>query len=101
MNQNASVSTPPASRRDFLKAGAAAAVAAGTLAGEVALTPAVHAGGSDLLRIGLVGCGNRGTGAAEQALEALASKEDLSPARYEWGPLPAPKVAVPGVTRFV
>jgi predicted dehydrogenase len=70
MNQNASVSTPPASRRDFLKAGAAAAVAAGTLAGEVALTPAAHARGSDLLRIGLVGCGNRGTGAAEQALQA-------------------------------
>jgi hypothetical protein len=33
--------------------------------------------------------------------QALASKEDLSPARYEWGPLPVPKVAVPGVTRFV
>src|SRR5262249_14174526 len=33
--------------------------------------------------------------------QALASKEDLSPARYEWGPLPTPKVAVPGVTRFV
>jgi predicted dehydrogenase len=32
---------------------------------------------------------------------ALASKEDLTPARYEWGSLPVPKVAVPGVTRLV
>jgi predicted dehydrogenase len=31
---------------------------------------AVHAGGSDVLRIGLVGCGGRGTGAATQALTA-------------------------------
>jgi predicted dehydrogenase len=58
----ASSSTSAATRRDFL-AGAAAA----TLA---TLTPAVHAAGSDVLRIGLVGCGNRGTGAAAQALRA-------------------------------
>jgi hypothetical protein len=32
---------------------------------------------------------------------ALASKEDLCPARYEWGPLATPKVAVPGITLFV
>ncbi|HZW31415.1 MAG TPA: gfo/Idh/MocA family oxidoreductase, partial [Isosphaeraceae bacterium] len=30
----------------------------------------------------------------------LHSKEDLSPPRYEWGPLVAPAVPVPGVTRF-
>lgn len=30
----------------------------------------VHAGGDDLLRVGLVGCGDRGTGAAAQALAA-------------------------------
>ena len=70
MNPNTSVVTPTASRREFLKAGAAAAVAAGTLAGEFALAPAVHAAGSDVLRIGLIGCGNRGTGAAVQALKA-------------------------------
>jgi len=33
--------------------------------------------------------------------QAMNSKEDLSPPRYEWGPLPEPPVAVPGVTRFV
>src|SRR5258707_9367626 len=32
---------------------------------------------------------------------ALNSKEDLSPPRYEFGPLPAPAVAVPGATKFV
>ncbi len=33
--------------------------------------------------------------------QALGSKEDLSPARYEWGKMPMPEVARPGVTRFV
>jgi predicted dehydrogenase len=55
-----------ATRRDFL-AGAVVAAAGVTL---TSLTPAVHAGGSDVLRIGLIGCGSRGTGAAEQALRA-------------------------------
>jgi len=32
---------------------------------------------------------------------AWNSKENLSPPRYEWGPLPTPPVAVPGVTRYV
>jgi predicted dehydrogenase len=32
---------------------------------------------------------------------ALHSREDLSPARYEFGALPVPEVARPGVTRFV
>jgi predicted dehydrogenase len=70
MNSKTPVVTPTASRREFLQAGAAAAVAAGTLAGELALAPAVHAAGSDVLRIGLIGCGNRGRGAAVQALKA-------------------------------
>ncbi len=58
----ASSSTDAATRRDFL-AGAAAA----TLA---TMTPHVHAAGSDIIRVGLIGCGGRGTGAAEQALRA-------------------------------
>jgi myo-inositol 2-dehydrogenase/D-chiro-inositol 1-dehydrogenase len=62
----ATSSAPAATRRDFL-AGAAAAAAGATLA---SLAPNVHAAGSDILRIGLIGCGSRGTGAAEQALTA-------------------------------
>ena len=54
-----------ASRREFLKTtGQAAAVAA--LAGSV--VPKVHAAGSDLIQVALVGCGGRGTGAAGDAL---------------------------------
>src|SRR5262245_23637936 len=41
-------------------------IAAGALAG-LAL-PAVHAAGDDLVRVALVGCGGRGTGAASNAL---------------------------------
>ena len=52
-------------RRNFLKASAASA-AAMTLAS----APLVHAQGSDVLRVGLIGCGSRGTGAAEQAMRA-------------------------------
>ncbi len=52
------------SRRDFLKTSAA------TLAGTLAVAPHVHAAGSDVLCVGLIGCGQRGTGAASQALRA-------------------------------
>jgi predicted dehydrogenase len=53
------------SRRDFLKAtGRLAAVSA--LAGTV--LPHVHAAGSDLIQLALIGCGGRGSGAAVDAL---------------------------------
>ena len=45
-------------RRGFLKTSAAAAVAGSLTA------PAVHAAGGDTLKIALVGCGGRGSGAA-------------------------------------
>jgi predicted dehydrogenase len=54
---------PVASRRDFLKTSTAAAAA-------LTAIPNAHAAGSDLLRVGLIGCGDRGTGAATQALSA-------------------------------
>ena len=57
------------SRRDFLKRGAAAA-AVGLSAGAASRTMGFHAAGSDTLRVGLIGCGGRGTGAAAQALRA-------------------------------
>lgn len=53
------------SRRDFLKQTGRLA-AASALAG-VALPP-VHAAGSDLIQVALIGCGGRGTGAASEAL---------------------------------
>jgi len=54
-------------RRDFLKTGATAA--GGALAATLPLGSCVHAAGSDVLRVGLIGCGSRGTGAATQALK--------------------------------
>ncbi len=53
------------SRREFLKTtGRAAAISALT----VAHVPLVHAGEDNTLRLALVGCGGRGTGAAGDAL---------------------------------
>jgi predicted dehydrogenase len=54
-----------AGRRHFLKTSAATAAAV-----SLAAVPAVHADGDDIIRIGLVGCGGRGTGAAVDALHA-------------------------------
>jgi predicted dehydrogenase len=54
----------PPTRRDFLKNSAVGVASAAVVAANA------HASGSDLLRVGLIGCGGRGTGAAEQALRA-------------------------------
>ncbi|MEN6450565.1 MAG: Gfo/Idh/MocA family oxidoreductase [Thermoguttaceae bacterium] len=60
---------PASSRRDFLKT-ASALAAAGTMAGGLSIARGAHAAGSDVLRIGLIGCGGRGTGAAANAIGA-------------------------------
>src|SRR5438105_724036 len=72
------------SRRDLMKTtGQVAAV--GALAG-VAL-PQVHADGSETIKIALVGCGGRGTGAAANALRTtqgptqLVAMADVFPGR--------------------
>src|SRR5580704_13434748 len=57
--RSCSVSPMPADRRQFLAATAA-----------VAAAPSLYAGGDDLIKIGLIGCGDRGTGAAVNALMA-------------------------------
>ncbi len=59
--------TSKSDRRDFLKA---SAVTASTLAATATMAPYVHAQGNGELRVGLIGCGGRGTGAAKQALRA-------------------------------
>ncbi|MBI5775015.1 MAG: Gfo/Idh/MocA family oxidoreductase, partial [Verrucomicrobia bacterium] len=55
------------SRRGFLKTTSAAAVGGGLLGG-LTIERAAHAAGTDEIRIGLVGCGGRGTGAADHNL---------------------------------
>ena len=56
-------------RRDFLRASTGLAVGA-TLVGTMAVPRSVHAGVSEKIRIGLIGCGGRGTSAAQNALNA-------------------------------
>src|SRR5579862_4845768 len=72
------------SSRQFIKAtGKSAAFSA---LANVAI-PAVHAAGSDLIQVALVGCGGRGGGAAENALRVkrgpikLVAMADLFPER--------------------
>jgi predicted dehydrogenase len=55
-------------RRDFLKASTAAASAA--MAGTLGISHSVFAAGSDIIRVGMIGCGGRNTGAASEALGA-------------------------------
>ena len=50
-------------RREFLKTGAVAA-------GALALSANVHAAGSDMIKVGLIGCGGRGTGAAHNVMNS-------------------------------
>ncbi len=57
--------TPNTSRRDFLKT---SAVAGGLLATSGVMN--VHAEGPEVIRVGLIGCGGRGSGAVEQCLRA-------------------------------
>lgn len=72
--------TAGGSRRDFLMTTGAASAAA-----LLASTPMVHAAGSGTLKVGLIGCGGRGTGAAENLCEA--TKDDKSIVLYAMGDL--------------
>jgi len=72
-------------RRDFLKSSAAASAA--VFVSGLAASRA-HAAGSDTIRIGLVGCGGRGTGAARNCVDSapgvkLVALADLFPDRVD------------------
>src|SRR5438128_12524114 len=64
-------SPAPTTRRDFLKT--STTIAGGTLLGGLTLERSAFAAGSDTLRIALIGCGGRGSGAADQALSTAGS----------------------------
>lgn len=61
-----------ANRRDFLKTSAVAGTA---LAANLSVLPNVHAAGSDTIKVGLIGCGGRGTGAGDNVLHSAANVE--------------------------
>ncbi|MBY0527222.1 MAG: Gfo/Idh/MocA family oxidoreductase [Gemmataceae bacterium] len=78
--------TQQTSRRDFLKT-STAAVAGAALATHLS-APAVHAASSDVLKVGLIGCGRRGSDAATQAMKAdknvkLVAMADMFPDRLQ------------------
>lgn len=73
-------------RRDFVKRSSVAA--AGVSAGLMASGNYAYAGGTDTIRIGLVGCGGRGTGAANDCVQSsdgveLIAMADLFQDRME------------------
>lgn len=63
-----SPSNQAVTRRAFLKSSTTATVAAAL--GALDLSRYAHAAGSDLIRVGMIGCGGRNAGAAAQALTA-------------------------------
>jgi predicted dehydrogenase len=83
-NNNWKPSQDSVSRRDFLKTSAVSAASAAMLAsGNYAF-----AAGSDIIKVGLIGCGGRGSGAAQNACEAASGIElvalaDLFPDHLE------------------
>jgi predicted dehydrogenase len=58
-------------RRDFLLTSSAAALAGGLF------VPSVHAAGSDTIKVGLIGCGGRGRGAAENICEGAGTSHNI------------------------
>ena len=74
-------------RREFLQT--SSAVAAGVAGATLLSRPAgAFAGGDDLIKVGLIGCGGRGTGAAEQCVTAapnvkLYAMADMFPDRLD------------------
>jgi myo-inositol 2-dehydrogenase / D-chiro-inositol 1-dehydrogenase len=67
MSNEASKDQSPGSRREFLKL-STATIVGGALAGSLSIARTAHAAGDDTIKIALIGCGGRGTGAAKQAL---------------------------------
>jgi len=61
-------------RRDFLKTGTAAAAAATTA---MTFLPNAHAAAAGEIKVGVIGCGGRGTGAAENILEAAGNSYNI------------------------
>jgi predicted dehydrogenase len=75
-------------RRDFLRTTALGTAAAAAALRPWESAPAVHVAGGEVLKVGLIGCGGRGTGAAFNCLRAdpntrLVAMADLFPDRLQ------------------
>src|SRR5215468_9535887 len=71
MNKSTSPRAGSVTRRDFLQTTSLATGAA--LLGGLSVERAAHAAGSDTIKLALIGCGGRGSGAASQALSTDGS----------------------------
>jgi len=87
-NENNGHQTSPTSRREFLKTSSAAALG-GVLAANVGFPAKSFAANNDKIKIGLIGCGGRGNGAAADALAA-----DSNTVLYAMGDIDAAKIEV-------
>ena len=65
---------PKPTRRNFLRTSAVAAVGTASMAS----VPNAFAAGSDAIKVGVIGCGGRGTGAAENICEAAGSTHKIT-----------------------
>jgi len=73
--QSPEIQSSKSSRREFLKA--SGHLVAGTALAGVAI-PHVHAGEDNTIRLALIGCGGRGSGAAKNAFEATGGPVKLT-----------------------
>ncbi|MCU0916887.1 MAG: Gfo/Idh/MocA family oxidoreductase [Planctomycetes bacterium] len=83
-SQPGAAGLPGTTRREFLKT--STGVASATVLG--ALNVGLYAGGSDIIRVGMIGCGGRNSGAGDQALAAdkgarLVAMCDIFPDRVK------------------
>lgn len=77
-------SSAAASRRKFLMGGGMMLAGGAIVGSNLKVAKAAHAFGSDTIRIGLIGCGSRGTAAAIQALNThCGPSESESPSQHE------------------
>jgi myo-inositol 2-dehydrogenase / D-chiro-inositol 1-dehydrogenase len=107
---NASQPESNLTRRDFLKR-TSTAIAGASVLGGLSVERSAHAAGNDTLKIALVGCGGRGSGAASQALStegpvklvAMADvfKDNLENSLRNLSEKCAGKVDVPPERQFV
>ena len=65
-NSSSKIANP--SRRDFVKTSSVILAGGASLASSLNVARAAHAAGDDEIKIAVIGCGGRGTGAATQAL---------------------------------
>jgi myo-inositol 2-dehydrogenase/D-chiro-inositol 1-dehydrogenase len=70
-------STAASSRRTFLRNSSLIVAGSAIAASQVQVARGAHAFGSDTIKLGLVGCGGRGSGAATQAMNTMGGEVKL------------------------